>query len=115
MCQSLHFSMYLETPASSTGNRNLLPFDRCSMIFQVLFVCICSFLCLEWCIVIATLCDAQCTANQVYVKFRKQSATYANEESFTLSNGGTVVYTSPALADNDLRVLETCVPTSTNN
>ena len=51
----------------------------------------------------------------MYVKITKKTVSFAIEESFTISDGATVVFTSPSLVNNDVRVLEVCLQPSTNN
>ena len=65
---------------------------------------------------VATLTTAvDCPSSQVYAKITKKTASYANEESFTISDGATVVFTSPSLVNSDVRVLEVCLQPSTNS
>ena len=45
----------------------------------------------------------------MYAKIIKKTTSYANEESFKILVGSTVEYTSPILADNQERTLETCL------
>ena len=40
---------------------------------------------------------------------------YANEESFKVYNGATLLYTSPTFATNEVRTIEQCLSSSTNN
>ena len=59
--------------------------------------------------------DIDCPSTAVYAKITKVTKAYANEESFKILDGTTEVYTSPSLVANEVRVLETCLPVSTNN
>ena len=43
------------------------------------------------------------------------TGSWAQEESFTISSGSTVVYTSPSLVNNSERTIETCLPSSSNH
>ena len=56
-----------------------------------------------------------CTSSQVYVKITKKTASWANEESFKILSGSITVYTSPSLTNNQERVIEVCLTSSTNN
>ena len=50
------------------------------------------------------------------MKFVKKSAYYyANEESFKIYDGSTLLYTSPIFANNENRVIEKCITSTTNN
>ena len=50
------------------------------------------------------------------MKFVKKSANYyANEESFKIYDGSTLLYTSPIFANNENRVIEKCITSTTNN
>ena len=40
---------------------------------------------------------------------------YASEESFVVTSGSTVVFTSPALADVEDRTFELCLPNEAND
>ena len=57
----------------------------------------------------------ECSADKTYVKFSKVNKSYADEESFILKDGNTVLYTSPLLVSNQLYETEVCVTTSTND
>ena len=56
-----------------------------------------------------------CENGQVYAKVVKKTTSWAKEESFTLSAGQTVVFTSPLLVNNQERELEVCLPPTTNS
>ena len=50
------------------------------------------------------------------MKFIKNSgSSYANEESFEVYDGSTLLYTSPTFANNEERTIEECLTSSTNN
>ena len=50
------------------------------------------------------------------MKFVKKTGMYyANEESFQIYDGSTLLYTSPTFANNDIREIEQCISTTTNN
>lgn len=61
------------------------------------------------------LADLTCENNQNYVKFYKYSGNSANDESFVIKSGNSIVYTSPTLENYKLRTLEACLPSSTNS
>ena len=64
----------------------------------------------------SALSDLTCTSGQTYVKFVKKSGySYANEESFKVYDGSTLLYTSPTFANNENRVIEQCISSSTND
>ena len=44
------------------------------------------------------------------MKITKKTAEFANEESFTILDGSTVLYESPPFADSEERILEVCLP-----
>ena len=48
------------------------------------------------------------------MKFEKKSAYYANEESFKIYDGSTLLFTSPVFANHENRVIEKCLSSSTN-
>ena len=56
-----------------------------------------------------------CASSEVYVKFTKKTLTLASQESFKILSGSQVLYTSPSLTDSQERVLEVCLPQTTNN
>ena len=56
-----------------------------------------------------------CASSEVYVKFTKKTLTLASQESFKILSGSQVLYTSPSLTNNQERVLEVCLPQTTNN
>ena len=66
---------------------------------------------------LVTLVYAQitCDSDKVYAKITKVTKDWANEESFKIFSGETIVYTSPSLQNSATRTLETCLPASTNN
>ena len=67
-------------------------------------------------IVSFALSDIVCTPQQTYVKFiKKIGQYYANEESFKIYSGSSLLYTSPPFAVNEERTIEQCLATSTNN
>ena len=45
----------------------------------------------------------------------KKTGSWASEESFVISAGGTTAYTSPTLTNSETRTLEVCLPSSTNS
>ena len=50
------------------------------------------------------------------MKFVKKTGMYyANEESFKIYDGSTLLYTSPTFANNDIREIEQCISATTNN
>ena len=58
----------------------------------------------------------ECTGDQVYFKYYKQSgAQYANEESFEIYSGNSKIFTSPVFANGELRVNEHCLSSAVNN
>ena len=59
--------------------------------------------------------DLTCTNGQVYVKITKKLLSGANEESLVIRSGSTDVFTSPVFSNNQEKVLERCLPSSTNN
>ena len=56
-----------------------------------------------------------CPDDKVYVAVTKQSATYADEESYMILSGTTELVTSQPFAINELRTDEYCLTASTNN
>ena len=46
---------------------------------------------------------------------KKSAYYYANEESFKIYDGSTLLYTSPIFANNENRVIEKCITSTTNN
>ena len=50
----------------------------------------------------------------MYAKITKVSTEYADEEAFDIYSGTTAVYSSPSLVDDEERVLEVCLPNSSN-
>ena len=56
-----------------------------------------------------------CQQGQVYVAVTKQCQSWANEESYTILNGGTTLVTSAAFANYEQRTDEYCLPATTNN
>ena len=58
----------------------------------------------------------ECTGDQVYFKYYKQSgAQYANEESFEIYSGNSKIFTSPVFANGELRINEHCLSSAVNN
>ena len=55
-----------------------------------------------------------CQSGTIYAKIIKKTGNWANEESFTISVGSTIAYTSPTLVSNSERTIETCLPASSN-
>ena len=56
-----------------------------------------------------------CEENQTYIKVRKQNGlSHANEEEYKILLGNTIAVSSPVFANNELRVNEYCLPSSTN-
>lgn len=51
----------------------------------------------------------------MYLKIMKKTGSWASEESFVISAGGTTAYTSPTLTNSETRTLEVCLPSSTNS
>ena len=60
-------------------------------------------------------CTNTCEDNTVYVRVAKQCKTGADEESYVIKSGNTVVVTSQPFADNEYRENEYCLPQSTNS
>ena len=46
------------------------------------------------------------------MKFRKQNKSFADEESFVVKSGGSTLYTSPTLVDNEIFEVEKCFATT---
>ena len=63
----------------------------------------------------AALSTLVCEQGQVYVAVTKQCQSWANEESYTILNGGTTLVTSAAFANYEQRTDEYCLPATTNN
>ena len=60
--------------------------------------------------------DLTCSSGQTYVKFVKNNpSSWASEESFKVYSGSTLLYTSPEFANSEVRTMEQCLTTSTNN
>ena len=60
--------------------------------------------------------ELTCSSEQTYVKFVKNSGSlYASQESFEVYDGSSLLYTSPTFADDEVRTLEECLTSSTNN
>ena len=55
-----------------------------------------------------------CNSQQAYVKIIKKTEQYAAYEFFKIFDGAQEVYSSPSLTDYSERVIETCLPKSTN-
>ena len=56
-----------------------------------------------------------CEENQTYIKVRKQNGlSHANEEEYKILLGNSIVVSSPVFANNELRVNEYCLSSSTN-
>ena len=50
------------------------------------------------------------------MKFVKNNpSSWASEESFKVYSGSTLLYTSPEFANSEVRTIEQCLATSTNN
>ena len=56
-----------------------------------------------------------CSDGQNYAMIIKKTGDNANEESFQILGGTTVLYTSPTFANSATRTLETCLATSSSN
>ena len=56
-----------------------------------------------------------CGSNEVYCCLVKTSKDWASEESFRISSGSTILYTSPTLHNTEVRILEVCLPSTQNN
>ena len=63
----------------------------------------------------STALSIECENGQIYAKIIKKTTGWAKEESFTISAGETVAYTSPLLVNNQNRELEVCLPSTTNS
>ena len=62
------------------------------------------------------LAEKTCESDENYVKVRMQAGQFhANEEKYSIWNGGSEVVTSPVLANNELRVTEYCIPQSSTS
>ena len=61
------------------------------------------------------LSDLTCNDGFTYFKFVKNCGQYANEESFKIYNGDQLLYTSPTFATNEVRTIEQCLSSSTND
>ena len=60
--------------------------------------------------------DVTCSTGETYVKFVKNNpSSWASEESFKVYSGSTLLYTSPEFANSEVRTIEQCLTTSTNN
>ena len=57
----------------------------------------------------------ECPSDKVYAKIIKKTKQWGNEESFTITAGTTVEYTSPTLTPNVEREFETCFPITSNH
>ena len=66
-------------------------------------------------LVSVAFCDLVCEPGKTYVQWRKKTANYADEESFEILSGSTVLFTSPTFANNEQRDGEFCLPSSTND
>ena len=68
------------------------------------------------CIVALVRTQTTCASDEVYVKFTKKSgANYANEESYQVYSGSTLLVTSPTFVNNEERTVESCLTATTNN
>ena len=56
-----------------------------------------------------------CASGTDYAKIIKKTDSWASEESFTISSGSTVLFTSPTLVDNQERAIEVCLTASANH
>ena len=62
------------------------------------------------------LSDLTWTSGETYVKFvKKCGVSAASQESFEVYSGSSLLYTSPAFANNEERTIEQCLTSSTNN
>ena len=60
--------------------------------------------------------DLTCDSTQTYVKFIKKSgASSASQESFEVYSGSTLLYTGSGFANNEVRTIEQCLTSTTNN
>lgn len=57
----------------------------------------------------------ECPSDKVYAKIIKKTKQWGNEESFTITAGTTVEYTSPTLTPHAEREFETCFPITSNH
>ncbi|KAK8808096.1 hypothetical protein WA171_001321 [Blastocystis sp. BT1] len=57
----------------------------------------------------------QCSSNRHYVKITKKSGYYANQESFEIVSGSSVLFTSPPFSNNQQYVYEVCLNSSSNH
>ena len=46
---------------------------------------------------------------------KKSAASYANEESFQIKNGNTILKTSPTFSNSETRTIEYCLTATTNS
>ena len=60
-------------------------------------------------------CTNMCEDNTVYVRVAKKCGTRADEESYVIKSGNTVVVTSLPFADDEFRENEYCLPQSTDS
>lgn len=69
----------------------------------------------KYLVLLFAVVSLQCSDDTVYMKYSKKSGTkYANEESFEILIGNSVIYTSPTFANNELRVIEHCLNSTEN-
>ena len=61
-------------------------------------------------------CDLTCSSGETYVKFvKKCGSSWANEESFKVYDGSTLLYTGANFANRETRTIEQCLTSSVNN
>ena len=61
------------------------------------------------------LASITCGDREVYVKFVKKTTKWANEESWQVMTGFSLVYESPPLTDDQVITIETCITSSSFN
>ena len=57
----------------------------------------------------------ECPSGKVYAKIVKKTTQYSSEESFTVSAGGVVEFTSPTLSSYDERSFEVCLSSTSDH
>ena len=63
--------------------------------------------------IVALSLSLECNFKQNYLRIIKKTGSWASEESFEIRNGATALYTSPSLTNNQVRTIETCLPSIT--
>ena len=83
--------------------------NRCLLLFAI---GICT---LSKSFIVAFASGTDCSSTEVYAKITKKTTLFAIEESFNIFAGSTLVYSSPSLTNSDERVLDVCLPVSSNS